>query len=112
MYNPYVVRIGVRVPCLLFALVVAAFITLYPQLDAAGYCGDGGCPEVSYPAHGAGSASGGAVVAGVSFVVAALVAVPGILPARTARFMLRIPSHDAFLGIILPPQTPPPRPSA
>ena len=108
MYNLYVVRSTVSPSYLLFALLVAAFITFYPQLDAAGYCGDGGCPEVSYPAH----ASGGAVAPGVSFVVAVLVAVSGILPARAARFVLLTPPPDALVGIILSPETPPPRPSA
>lgn len=112
MYNLWVVRARVHVPCLLFALVVAAFISLYPQLNAAGYCGNGGCPEVSYPAHGAGSASGGAIVAGVSFVVATLVAVQGVLAARVVGSVLRVPSHDIILGIVLSPETPPPRLSA
>lgn len=99
------VRLKTRTPYLLFALLVAAFITFYPQLDAAGYC-DGGCPEVSYPAH----ASGGAAVAsGVSFVVAALVAVPGLLLSRVAGPTLPIPSPDVLFGIILSPETPPPR---
>ncbi len=102
-------RYRIRTPHLLFALLVAAFITFYPQLDAAGLCDGGGCPEVSYPAH----ASGGAAVAsGVSFVVAAIVAVPGLLLSRAAGFMLSIPSPDVLFGIILSPETPPPRPPA
>lgn len=100
-------RLKVRTPYLLFALLVAAFITFYPQLDAAGYCDGGGCPEVSYPASG-----GAAVASGVSFVVAALVAVPGLLLSRAAGFTLPIPSPDVLFGIILSPETPPPRPPA
>ena len=95
----------------MFALLVAAFITFYPQLDAAGYCGDGGCPEVSYPSH-AGAASGGAATAGVSFVVAALVAVPGILCVRPSRLALQVPPPGTLLDIFLSPETPPPRPRA
>lgn len=106
MYNIYAMKPKVRIPYLLFALLVAAFITFYPQLDAAGYCDAGGCPEVSYPAH----AAGAAVVSGASFVVAALVAVPGILLCRAAGSMLPIPSPDVLFGIILSPETPPPRP--
>jgi hypothetical protein len=105
------VRSEFRAPLLLFALLVAAFITFYPQLDAAGYCGDGGCPEVSYPGH-AGAASGGAVTAGVSFVVAALVAVPGILCARPSRLTLQVPPPGTLLDIFLSPETPPPQPLA
>lgn len=109
MYNLYAVKHTIRIPYLLFALVVAAFITFYPQLDAAGYCGDGGCPEVSYPSHAAGAAVGGAISAGASFVVAALVAVPGFVLVRQARFVLRAPPQEKLLGTSFPPETPPPR---
>lgn len=109
MYNRYAVKPTIRLPYLLFALVVAAFVTLYPQLDAAGYCGNDGCPEVSYPAHAAGAAAGGAVSAGVSFVVAALVVVPGVVLVRQARLVLRAPPQDMFTGTVFPPETPPPR---
>ena len=112
MYNLYVVRSTARPSYLLFALLVAAFITLYPQLDAAGYCEDGGCPEVSYPAHASGAGSGGMVAQGVSFVVGALVVVLGVLPIRAVRSVLLTPPPDALVGIILSPETPPPRPSA
>src|SRR4028119_738465 len=50
MYNSQDVRSPVRTPYLLLALLVAAFITLYPQLEAAGYCGEGSCPQVSHSA--------------------------------------------------------------
>ncbi|CAA9454518.1 MAG: hypothetical protein AVDCRST_MAG02-1373 [uncultured Rubrobacteraceae bacterium] len=103
----------VRTSHLLFALLVAAFITFYPQLDAGGYCGDGGCPEVSYPAHAAGAATGAASVAsGASFVVAALVAVPGVLLVRAAGSVLPMPPPGVLFGITLSPETPPPRPPA
>lgn len=29
------------------AVFVAVFVALYPYLDLAGYCDDGGCPEVT-----------------------------------------------------------------
>ena len=95
----------VRIPYLLFALLVAAFIAFYPQLDAAGYCDGGACPEVSYSAHGAAGT-------GVSFVVAALVVVSGVLFARASRSTLVSHSADALLSITLPPAVPPPQPSA
>lgn len=113
MYNVYIVVAGVRVPYLLFALLVSAFVTFYPQLDAAGYCDGGGCPEVSYSAHGvAGMGSGGAGGSGISFVVAALVAVPGALYACASRSVLVSCSIDVLLSITLPPEVPPPQPSA
>ena len=96
--------VGIR--HLLFALLVAVFVSFYPQLDAAGYCDGGGCPEVSYSAHGSGGASA------VSFVVAALVAAPGVLPARAYRSSTPSWGTDVLFGIDLPPDVPPPRPSA
>jgi len=111
MYNPRDVRSPVRTPYLLLALLVAAFITLYPQLDAAGYCGDGSCPQVSHSAPASGAAVGGLVAAGASFVVAVLVAIPMIRFARAARFAPWAPPA-ALVGITLSPETPPPRPSA
>lgn len=107
MYNVWVVRPRVRIRHLLFALLTAAFVTFYPQLDAAGYCDGGGCPEVSYSASG-----GAAISSGVSLVVAALVAVPGLLFSRAAGFTLPMPPPDVLFGITLSPETPPPRPPA
>ena len=110
MYNARVVGAGIRIQYLLFALLIAAFVSFYPQLDAAGYCDGGGCPEVSYSAHGAGAGSGGG--SGISFVVAALVVVPSVLCARASRSALMSCSADVLSSIALPPEVPPPRPSA
>ena len=112
MYNSQDVRYSVRTPYLLLALLVAAFITLYPQLEAAGYCGDGSCPKVSHSAPASGPVSGpvsGALVAsGASFVVAVLVAIPTI--ARSLAFRLALsPPPPALVGITLSPETPPSR---
>ena len=95
--------VGIR--HLLFALLVAVFISLYPQLDAAGYCGDG-CPKVSYQAQGA------AGLQGASLVVASLVVVSAVLPARTFGLPALSPGPDFFVGVDFPPEVPPPRPSA
>ena len=111
MYNVRVVGAGVRIQYLLFALLMAVFVSFYPQLDAAGYCDGGGCPEVSYSAHGAGAASGGPGGSGISFVVAALVVVPSVLRARASRSALMSCSADVLVGIALSPEVPPPRPS-
>ena len=105
MYNLRDVRFTVNTPYLLLALLVAAFITFYPQLEAGGYCGDGSCPEVSYSAP----ASGGLVASGASFVVAVLVAIPAITFLRGVRFARSAPP-PALVGITVSPETPPPRP--
>jgi hypothetical protein len=108
MYNSQDVRSPVRTPYLLLALLVAAFIILYPQLEAAGYCGDGSCPEVSHSAPASGPASGALAASGASFVVAVLVAIPTI--ARALAFRLALPAAPpALVGITLSPETPPPR---
>ena len=108
MYNLSDVRATVHTPYLLLALLVSAFITFYPQLEAAGYCGNGSCPEVSYSAHA--STSGGIVASGASFVVAVLVAIPEITFVRGVRFARSAPP-PALVGITPSPETPPPRPS-
>jgi hypothetical protein len=106
VYNPTDVRATVRTPYLLLALLMAAFITFYPQLEAGGYCGAGSCPEVSYSAP----ASGGIVASGASFVVAVLVAIPAITFVRGVSLARSAPP-PALVGITLSPETPPPRPS-
>jgi hypothetical protein len=108
MYNLSDVRATVHTPYLLLALLVAAFITFYPQLEAAGYCGSGSCPEVSYSAHA--STSGGFVASGASFVVAVIVAIPAVTFVRGVRLARSAPP-PALVGITLPPDTPPPRSS-
>ena len=102
---------GISIRHLLFAVLAAAFITFYPQLDAAGYCGDA-CPEVSYPAQGVGEASGGAGGAGVSFVVAALVLSSALVSGRAAAQAALLPEPEDLVGLAFPPEVPPPRPSA
>ena len=107
MYNPETMGSTVGIRHLLFALLVAVFISFYPQLDAAGYCGDG-CPEVSYQAQGA----AGSGLHGVSLVVAALVLVSAVLSARTFGLPALSPGPGAFVGMAFPPEVPPPRPPA
>ncbi len=108
MYNLRDLRSTVHTPYVLLALLVAAFITFYPQLEAAGYCGSGSCPEVSYSAHA--STSGGFVASGASFVVAVIVAIPAITFIRGVRFVRSAPP-PALVGITPSPETPPPRSS-
>lgn len=103
-------RFGPGVLHLLVALLVAAFICLYPQLDGAGLCEGDGCPKITYGAQGAGgTASGG--LSGISLVVAALVSVAGAALMRAAGVALPLAPPDALVGIDVPPDVPPPRPS-
>jgi hypothetical protein len=108
MYNLSDVSATVHTPYLLLALLVAAFITFYPQLEAAGYCGSGSCPEVSYSAHA--STSGGFVASGASLVVAVMITIPAVTFVRGVRLARSAPP-PALVGITLPPDTPPPRSS-
>lgn len=61
VYNPGIVRPRLRIRPALLALLVAAFVVLYPQLDAMGYCDKGGCPDIfqSSNASGGGTSSVG-----------------------------------------------------
>lgn len=103
-------RSSLSIRHLLFALVVVAFISLYPQLDAAGYCDGDGCPKVTYGASGSGAAASGvAGASGVSLVVAALVMVPGVPFVRAAYRTLPLPVPGVLVGVDLPPDVPPPR---
>jgi hypothetical protein len=102
-------RSSIRIPHLLFALLVAAFITLYPQLDGAGLCDGDGCPKVTYGAQGAGGAVSGAP--GVSLVVAALVSISGAFLVRGAGAAILPAAPHVLIGIDAPPDVPPPRPS-
>lgn len=81
------------------AVLVAAFVALYPYLEVAGYCGDGGCPEIVQISA---SSSPELPTAGVltSLVAAATI------PAATMR---RSHSDRRPEEIRISPETPPPR---
>lgn len=112
------------------ALLVAAFVTLYPQLDAMGYCDGGGCPEISQSAGsssasgttggatGTGSGSGGSghtsdVQAGGftgPIAVGVLADIPTYAFLQTY-LLLEAPSAPERPGsLLLSPDSPPPRP--
>ncbi|WP_152670686.1 hypothetical protein [Rubrobacter aplysinae] len=102
----------------LAALLVAAFVAFYPQLEVAGYCVGGGCPEVSSVssathASGGGSHAGGAHgVGGVSGVclLAALVSGSVLAVARTPRLASLIAASRRVLpSLCLSPDPPPPQ---
>lgn len=84
------------------AVLVAAFVALYPYLDGAGLCVAGGCPEASGHAQAAGfSAVCLVAVLAASRLATAAPSIP-FLARRTARPCRPREAH-------LPPETPPPR---
>jgi hypothetical protein len=62
-----------RAGLLAVAVFVAVFVALYPYLDAAGACGDGGCPHLSQ-AHAPELPTGGFAAALVAVVMAPVLA--------------------------------------
>lgn len=138
MYNPavmfspgYTRQLSRPLFPLVLALLVAAFVTLYPQLDAMGYCDDGGCPDVSQStsSSGASGATGGAVGTGSgsggaghtsdaqtgSFTgLVALVVLAGIptyaILSQTYLLLESQPAPERPGSLLLSPDSPPPRP--
>lgn len=89
----------------LVALLVTAFVTLYPQLDATGYCSGAECAETSAYAHGFG---GG--LAGSCLLAAALVSGSALAAASTARLARSQLSGVTPRSLCLSPEPPPPKP--
>jgi hypothetical protein len=85
---------------LALALVVLAFASLYPYMDATGSCGDPGCPEFSH-SHSAAPAE---------LPTGALVAVLAAVPALAGSVRLRPASDRKPAEIYLAPDPEPPRP--
>ena len=86
------------------AVLVVAFVSLYPYLDSAGYCDRGGCPEMAQlsHAHHADSPAPGAVA-----VLAASGAAAAALASASRRW---VTEHRRPAEPCLPPEPPPPRP--
>lgn len=102
---------------MLLALLVAAFVTFYPQLDATGYCLAGDCPEVSASAQvsGAGGANGGGAhglhgpgPAGTC-LMAVLISGSALAAAAAARRVWSLPRGAAPPSLCFSPDPPPPR---
>jgi hypothetical protein len=87
------------------AVLVAAFVALYPYLGEMGFCGSGGCPEVSHSSH--------APPAGywAACLVAVLVASPAAPLAAASFSRRRAADHPRPTEPCLSPETPPPRAS-
>lgn len=133
MYNPSILKPRLRISPALLALLVAAFVALYPQLDAIGYCDEGGCPDIFQSSNASGggaspAAPGGGPTAtsdgnahgasthGLDLAGLGLVAVLAAAPAYLfpPRFVLlgRPPRPPRPGGVLLPPDSPPPIASA
>jgi hypothetical protein len=90
-----------RCTCLVaIAVLVAAFVALYPLLD----CGPGGCPEVSQTSHAAHAGLSTACLAAV--LVGLSVAAPIFFPSLGRR---RIANPRRPIETYLSPEAPPPR---
>lgn len=83
------------------AAFVAAFVALYPYLDLAGYCDDGGCPEVTQiSASASPDLPANSVLATSAIPIAA--AVLGVL---TLLSLVQLRPYE----VLLSPESPPPR---
>ena len=87
---------------LVLALLVAAFVALYPQLGAAGMCDSGECPQIASPASGgsSGICCPALAVAAVAPVVGAAATGLRVRRASTVR-----PPYQIYFS----PESPPPR---
>lgn len=123
-----ITRLNLR--ALVLALLVGAFVILYPQLDAMGYCDKGGCPEVSQSSGTSGSAmggsashtgTGGGAASGVGHSsdaqgagsagiapLAVLAAAPAYLFSRLFLVLEAPPGPRRPASLVLPPDSPPP----
>jgi hypothetical protein len=87
---------------IVLVILVVAFASFHPYFDAAGYCGLGGCPEVSQSSH----------AAHVSFSTTCLVAVLAVSPMALAFAFFgrrRVADHSRPTEAYLSPDPPPPR---
>jgi hypothetical protein len=91
-----------RIPLLALAVLLAAFVALYPYLGSMGMCDSGECP---YVAH---SASGGLSTA--CMVVAVLAVVPALRVAAGSR-SYGTAAKLRPLQVNSSPDPPPPRPT-
>ena len=86
------------------AILMVAFVSLYPYLDSAGYCDRGGCPDLAQlsHAHPADPPAPGAVA-----VLAASGAAAAALASAARRWGTE---HRRPAEPCLAPEPPPPRP--
>lgn len=91
-----------RTILLALAVVVTAFVALYPQLEAVGMCDSGECPPMT-----------GSTSVGYSVTCCAVVASLAVVPAASvAAFGLRLRVTRAWYSpsqVHLSPESPPPQ---
>ena len=117
MYNPGKLDTSRVIPVLL-ALLVAAFVSFYPQIEAEGYCVGEACPEIASSAHASGGASGGGHTeaahgvggAGLCLVAAALIS-GSVLAVASVANIARLAAYSgaSLRNLCLSPDTPPPQ---
>ncbi|CAN5742575.1 hypothetical protein BH20ACT11_BH20ACT11_05600 [soil metagenome] len=83
------------------ALLVAVFVALYPYLDLAGYCDDGGCPDVTQI-----SASASPDLPSTGVLSEAVAPIAAVAMAAGLILLLSERRPDELL---LSPESPPPR---
>ena len=100
----------------ILALIVAAFVTFYPQLETTGYCVAGDCPEISTSTQASGGAHGGGAhgthgpgSAGTC-LMAVLIGGSALAAAAAARRAWTLPRSAIPRSLYLAPEPPPPRP--
>ena len=91
-----------RTYLLALALLVAAFVALYPYLDSMDMCDSGECPMAAH------SASAGISAAGC-LIVAVLASVPTLVRALSALRMSGAASEQRPIQVFSSPDPPPPR---
>lgn len=91
-----------RTTLLALAILVAAFVTLYPALDSAGMCDSGECPQIVNSASG--GFSGTCVPA-----LASLAAAPVVGAAAAGLRLREATTVQSPSQIYYAPESPPPR---
>jgi hypothetical protein len=91
-----------RTYLLALAMLVAAFVALYPYLDAVQMCDSGECPMAAHSASGGFSAAG-------CFIVAVVLASAPAMRALSTLQLRGAASEQRPLQVFSSPDPPPPR---
>lgn len=102
---------------MILALIVAAFVTFYPQLETTGYCVAGDCPEISTSTQASGGGAHGGAAHGAhgpgiagSCLLAVILPGSALAAAAAARRAWMVPHSAILRSLYLCPEPPPPRP--
>jgi hypothetical protein len=101
-YNVKVLTVS-RTYLLALAVLVAAFVALYPYLESMEMCDSGECPMAAHSSASVGFSAAGCLV------VAVLASVPTMVRALSALRMSGAASEQRPLQVFSSPDPPPPR---